>query len=105
MDTYHRKRMSRDRYPLLCDVHRAQQSVRGHKENTAPVLLAACVLRALPSSGSIRHNINNLIHIKVIKDTKSIHPNLDGYAKLSLMQWEPVALSRDVKQPEREANH
>jgi hypothetical protein len=27
-------------------------------ENTAPVLLAACVLRALPSSGSIRHNIN-----------------------------------------------
>jgi hypothetical protein len=26
-------------------------------ENTAPVLLAACVLRVLPSNGSMRHNI------------------------------------------------
>jgi hypothetical protein len=27
------------------------------RENTAPALLAACVLLALPSSGLIRHNI------------------------------------------------
>jgi hypothetical protein len=34
--------------------------VRGHKENTAAVPLGACMLRALPSSRSLRHNILNL---------------------------------------------
>jgi hypothetical protein len=80
--THHRKRMSRDRYrPLLCDVTArvGNMSRDGHVllydvtaralhsngpsayiENTVPVLLAACVLRALSSNGSTRHiTINN----------------------------------------------
>jgi hypothetical protein len=48
--------MSHYRCPLLCDVT-AQRSVREHEGNTAPVLFTAWVLRALPSSGSIRHII------------------------------------------------
>jgi hypothetical protein len=31
-------------------------------ESTAPVLLAACVLWASPSSGSIRHNIKEKVY-------------------------------------------
>jgi hypothetical protein len=51
-DTHHRKQMPCDRYPLLCDATALHGNgpIRGHNENTAPVLLAARVLRALPSS-------------------------------------------------------
>jgi hypothetical protein len=48
-----------DCYPLLCDVTTLHSNslICGHKENTVPVLLASCMLRALSSCGSIHHNI------------------------------------------------
>jgi hypothetical protein len=33
------------------------RKLHGHKESTVAVLLAVCVLRALPSNGFTRHNI------------------------------------------------
>jgi hypothetical protein len=77
--TYHRKHMSRDRYPLLlcdvtacagnmsldnhvllCDVTSRMLHSNGSSaniENTVPVLLAMCVLWVLSSNGSTRHSI------------------------------------------------
>jgi hypothetical protein len=53
MDTQHRKHMSRDSYPLLCDVTALHSNgpIREHIENTASLLLIECMLRALRSNG------------------------------------------------------
>jgi hypothetical protein len=59
MDTHDRKHMSRDRYQRLYDVTALRNNcpISGYKENTSPVLLAACVFRALPSNEFTIHNI------------------------------------------------
>jgi hypothetical protein len=49
-------------------------SVRGHEEKTAPVLLAACVLRTLPGSESIRHII-------LLYGQLTLHPVCECYTK------------------------
>jgi hypothetical protein len=41
-------------------------------ENTSPVLLAACVLRALPSNGSISHNMK----FNIVKNTHNREDNV-----------------------------
>jgi hypothetical protein len=83
-DTHHRKHMSCDRYAasplacwllpsnslrmnlqktlhvtttLCCVTSLRKRKLRGHRENTVVVLLATCVLRALPSNGFTCHNI------------------------------------------------
>jgi hypothetical protein len=54
--------MSRERYSLLRDAIALHSNgpIRGHKENTAPVLLAAYVLRPFPSNGHICRNTTKL---------------------------------------------
>jgi hypothetical protein len=57
--TAHAGNMSRDRHVLLCDITACvlhSNSPFVYTENTVPVLLAECVLWALSSNGSTRHN-------------------------------------------------
>jgi hypothetical protein len=62
MGTHHRKHMSCDHYPLLlCNITALHSNdlIRG-KKNTAPVLLASHVLRALPINSFTYRNIKVL---------------------------------------------
>jgi hypothetical protein len=81
-DTQHRKHMSRIRYPasILARWMDLQKTLHvtsthccvthcWHKENTAPVLLAACVLRTLPSNGFTCH----IIIIRYINEANSVY--------------------------------
>jgi hypothetical protein len=58
----HAGNMPRDSHVLLCDATERtlhSNSPFANEENTVPILLAACVLQVLSSSGSTCHNNNN----------------------------------------------
>jgi hypothetical protein len=88
--------MSRDRYTLLFDVTARvaeQRSMGGHKANTSTVLLAVCVLRALPRKGFTCHNMNTTfkefhlaLYIFFVNPLINLFQNIGCYDLMKLVQ-------------------
>jgi hypothetical protein len=83
---------------LCCGVtSRCMPKLRGHKENTAAALLAACVLWALPSNGFTCHNTFNLFTTALFKNllfSYAMYGNfiLSSYFKLRYLKFHKTAV-------------